>query len=138
MEQQPSASTRTRPHPAWVLSLFVLAFDFADQGLLGPLLNPLLRDFFGGTRNVVPLGWVTFLVTVLSAAAMILSGWLAGRKSRVRMVAAGAFIYPAASLLTALTAHGRAGYPFFLAARAANGIGIGLVVPAHRPLLCRK
>jgi len=61
---------------------------------------------------------------------MVLSGWLAGRKSRTRMAAAGALIYSAASLLTALTPHGRAGYVFFLAARAANGVGIGLVVPA--------
>ncbi len=130
MEKQPPTLTRARPHPAWILSLFVLAFDFADQGLLGPLLNPLLRDFFGGTRNVVPLGWMTFLVTVLSAAAMILSGWLAGRKSRVRMAATGAFIYSAASLLTALTPHGGGGFPFFLGVRAASGVGIGLVVPA--------
>lgn len=130
MERNPPAPNRPRGNPAWLLSLFVLGFDFADQGLMGPLLNPLLRDFFGGTGNVVPLGWVTFLATVLSAAAMILSGWLAGRKPRVRMAAAGAFIYSAASLLTALTPHGQAGYPFFLAARAANGIGIGLVIPA--------
>jgi len=130
MERHPPARIRLRDNPAWLLSLFVLGFDFADQGLIGPLLNPLLRDFFGGTGNVVPLGWVTFLVTVLSAAAMILSGWLAGRKPRVRMAAAGAFIYSAASLLTALTPHGPAGYPVFLAARAANGVGIGLVIPA--------
>jgi MFS family permease len=130
MERRLPDPNRPAGDPAWVLSLFVLAFDFADQGLAGPLLNPLLRDFFGGTANVVPLGWVTFAATALSAVSMILSGWLAGRKPRARTAAAGALVYSAASLLTALTPHGPAGYPFFLVARAANGIGIGLVIPA--------
>ena len=115
---------------AWILALLVLAADFADQGLLGPLLNPLLRDFFGRTTNVVPLGWVSFAATALSAVSMILSGWLAGRRPRVRMAAAGSLLYAAASLATSLTPAGPAGYVFFLAARAANGVGIGLVVPA--------
>ena len=130
MERQPLLPSLRLGRPAWVLSLFILAFDFADQGLIGPLLNPLLGDFFGRTDDVVPLGWVTFCVTILSAAAMIFSGWRTGRKPRVKTAAIGAFIYAAASLLTALTPHGRAGYPFFLAARAANGVGIGLVIPA--------
>src|SRR5512137_825243 len=102
MEKRSPASSLPSGHPAWILSLFVLAADFADQGLIGPLLNPLLRDFFGGTANVVPLGWATFIVTALSSLSMILSGWLAGRRSRTRMAAAGAFIYSAASLITAL------------------------------------
>jgi MFS family permease len=130
MERRSPASSLPSRNSAWILVLFVLAADFADQGLIGPLLNPLLRDFFGGTGNVVPLGWVTFIAAALSALSMILSGWLAGRKSRVRMAAAGALIYSAASLLTALTPRGPAGYAFFFAARAANGVGIGLVVPA--------
>jgi MFS family permease len=130
MDRHPSLPAPPSGRSAWVLALFVLAFDFADQGLAGPLLNPLLRDFFGRTANVVPLGWVTFAATALSAVSMILSGWLAGRRSRTRTAAAGAFLYAAASLLTALTPHGRPGYTIFLALRAANGVGIGLVIPA--------
>jgi MFS family permease len=115
---------------AFVFFLLILVFDFADQGLFSPLVNPLLEDFFRVTTNVVPLGWITFVFTLLSAASMIVAGLSADRKSRVKMCAAGGLIYGLFSLLTILTPHGRAGYVFFFLTRAMNGIGIGVVVPA--------
>jgi len=115
---------------AFVLFCLVLIFDYADQGLLSPFVNPLLQDFFGTTTNVVPLGWITFVFTLLSAASTIVAGILADRRSRIRLCVAGGLVYGTFSVLTVLAPHGQVGYIFFFAARAFVGLGMGLVVPA--------
>jgi len=115
---------------AFVFVLLILVFDFADQGLLGPLVNPLLQDFFQKTTNIVPLGWITFVFTLLSAVSTVIAGITADRRSRVRICVAGGLIYGAFSTLAVLTPHGQTGYIFFFVTRALNGVGVGLVVPA--------
>ena len=130
MEERQRKATSIAGGLACILVLLVLVFDFADQGLLGPLVNPLLQDFFGKTTNIVPLGWITFVFTLLSAVSTIIAGITADRRSRVRVCVAGGLIYGAFSTLAVLTPHGQAGYVFFFITRALNGIGIGLVVPA--------
>ncbi|NIM16757.1 MAG: MFS transporter [Candidatus Aminicenantes bacterium] len=107
----------------------ILFFDFADQAMLSPLLNPLLQDFFNNINNVVPLGWVTFTFTALSAVSMIIAGIYADRTSRKKICLVGALVYSGFSILTILTPHGQAGYVFFFITRALNGIGIGAIVP---------
>jgi len=121
---------RTAGGTSFVLFCLVLVFDYADQGLLSPFVNPLLQDFFRATANVVPLGWVTFTFTLLSAASTIAAGLLADRRSRVRLCVAGGLVYGTFSALTALAPHGTAGFVFFFVTRALNGLGVGLVVPA--------
>jgi len=115
---------------AFVVLLFLLVFNFADQSLTSPLVNPLLRDFFGDTADVVPLGWVTFVFTILSAAAMIGAGFAADRISRLRLSAAGALVYGTVSALAFAVPHGRAGYALFFLMRALAGLGLGVIVPA--------
>ncbi len=107
----------------------ILMVGFADQSMLGPLLNPLMEDFFQDTSQVVPLGWVSFVFTILSAISMIIAGILADRKSRKTICLAGCLIYGGFSVLTILVPHGQAGYVFFFITRALNGIGIGAIVP---------
>jgi MFS family permease len=107
----------------------ILLFDYADQSMLSPLINPLLMDFFGSTANVVPLGWITFTFTILSALSMIVAGIFADRKSRVRICFYGCMVYSIFSILTIITPQGRAGYVFFFITRALNGIGIGAIIP---------
>lgn len=109
---------------------FLLVFNFADQSLQSPLLNPLLADFFGQTDNLVPLGWVTFVFTVLSAIATIAAGLLADHVSRLRLCLAGTAVYGLIGVLTVLVPHGRAGFAVFFLARSLAGVGIGLIVPA--------
>jgi len=130
MDSPQRGISRTAGTIAFVFVLVLLLFDFADQGLLSPLLSPLLLDFFGRTSNVVPLGWVTFTLTALSAVSMILAGITADRTSRVRLCAAGGLVYGFFSILAILTPHGHAGYVFFYLTRALNGIGIGVIVPS--------
>jgi MFS family permease len=114
----------------FLLLLALLLFNFADQSLLSPLLNPLLRDFFGDTARVAPLGWLSFLVMVLMAASMVVSGILADRSSRKRIAWAGSMIYGLASVLVVFTPPGRAGFAWFLALRCLDGLGLGTLVPA--------
>ncbi len=109
--------------------LAILLADFADQSLLPPLINTLLEDFFQDTTNVVPLGWVTFTFTVLSAISMIVAGIYADRKSRVRICFAGCFLFGISSVLTRIVPDGQAGYVFFFVTRAMSGIGVGALIP---------
>ncbi|MGB8952535.1 MAG: MFS transporter [Candidatus Aminicenantales bacterium] len=115
---------------AFVLFLAILILDFADQSLLSPLVNPLLQDFFQSTARVVPLGWVTFTFTILSAASMVIAGIYADRKSRLKICFTGCLLYSSFSALTILIPHGETGYVFFFITRALNGIGVGVVIPA--------
>ncbi len=114
----------------FIFILLILLFDFADQSLLSPFVNPLLQDFFGATSNVVPLGWLTFTFTMGSAVSMVVAGIFADRTSRIKICLAGALVYGSLSALTMLAPHGQAGYIFFFVTRALNGIGIGVVIPA--------
>ena len=114
----------------FVLFLALLLFNFADQALLSPLLNPLLQDFFRDTVHVLPLGWLSFTVTILMAVSMLGSGILADRTSRKKIAFVGCLVYGLASMLVLFTPSGRAGYVFFFAVRCLNGLGIGTLVPA--------
>lgn len=114
----------------FALLLALLLFNFADQSLLSPLLNPLLHHFFGDTTRIMPLGWLGFVVMLLVALSMLASGVLADRVSRKRIAWAGCLVYGLASTLILFTPEGRAGYGYFFALRCVNGLGIGALVPA--------
>jgi len=122
--------SRAAGYLTFVLFLAILLLSFADQSMLGPLVNPLLLDFFNNTSNVVPLGWVTFVFTLFSAVSMMVAGIYADRRSRKKICLAGCLIYGTFSMLTILAPHGGSGYVFFFITRALNGIGIGAIVPA--------
>lgn len=111
------------------LFIAILFFDFADQALLNPLLNPLLTEFFNNTDNVVPMGWISFTFTILSSISMIIAGIMADKTTRLRICFAGSIIYSIFSILTFFTPEGHTGYIFFFITRALNGIGIGAIVP---------
>ncbi len=114
----------------FLVLLVTLLTVFADQSLLGPFLNPLLLDFFGTASNVVPLGWVGFVYTLVSAVSMVASGILSDRGARLRVCAAGAVLCGAAAAASWALPHGRPGFlPFFLL-RALAGVGAGALVPA--------
>lgn len=114
---------------SFLLFLAILLVDFADQSLLPPLINTILEDFFQDTTNVVPLGWVTFTFTVLSAISMIVAGFYADRRSRTKICFAGCLVFGVSSALTVFVPHGQLGYMFFYITRALNGIGVGAIIP---------
>lgn len=120
------------PRDTAALPLFfaVLFLSFADQSLMPPLLNPLLQDFFGGTADIVPLGWTAFVFTAFSALAMLAAGIRADRGARKTLCVAGCLVSGAASVLVVFAPDGPEGYRFYLATRALAGLGAGAVVPA--------
>ncbi|MBN1272369.1 MAG: MFS transporter [Candidatus Aminicenantes bacterium] len=126
----PNRASKIFGGATFFLFLAVLFFDFADQSLLSPLLNPLLSDFFGRMDDVVPMGWVSFVFTLFSALSMMAAGFFSDRYSRKKICLAGCLLYGTSSILTILTPHGGTGYCFFFITRALNGIGIGAVLPA--------
>jgi len=121
--------SRSAGYLTFALFLAILLMNFADQSMLGPLVNPLLLDFFGNISNVVPLGWVTFVFTLFSAVSMMVAGIFADRRSRKKICLAGCLIYGTFSILTIFTPHGESGYIFYFITRALNGVGIGAIVP---------
>ncbi len=126
-----NASDRIAERTTFAVLLFSLLTIFADQSLLGPFLNPLLLDFFGATTNVVPLGWVGFVYTLLSAVSMVASGILSDRSEiRLRVCAAGAVLCGAASIASLALPHGRPGFALFFLTRALAGVGAGAILPA--------
>jgi MFS family permease len=129
MESKSKIISSTAGSLSFILFLAILLVDFADQSLMPPLINALLEDFFGDTTNVVPLGWVTFTFTALSAISMVVAGIYADRKSRIKICFAGCFIFGVSSVLTVLVPDGRLGYVFFHITRAMNGIGVGAIIP---------
>lgn len=118
-----------RPVPFLPLAAGLLPV-FAEPALLGPFLDPLLAEFFGSARSIVPLGWVGFAATAVSALAMIAAGILSDRGARLRFCSGGAALAGAAAVLTILVPSGPAGYPVFFALRALAGLGTGAFVPA--------
>lgn len=114
----------------FLLLLLALLLSFADQSLLSPLLNPLLLDFFGDASNVVPLGWVSFVFTLVMAVSTVASGILSDRGPRKRLLLVGCLLFGLASALTPLIPSGGAGYVLFFAGRALSGLGQGAVLPA--------
>jgi MFS transporter, Spinster family, sphingosine-1-phosphate transporter len=130
MNSGSDGSQVSREAAALPLFFAVLFLSFADQSLLPPLLNPLLRDFFGGTADIVPLGWSAFLFTACSALAMLAAGIAADRSARKKLCIAGCLAAGAASVLVVFAPNGPEGYRFFLATRALAGLGAGAVVPA--------
>lgn len=129
MENHKRTISRVAGGLSFFLFLAILLIDFADQSLLPPLINTLLADFFQDTANVVPLGWITFTFTILSAASMIVAGIYADRRSRTKICFAGCVVFCVSSALTILVPHGRMGYVLFYITRALNGIGVGAIIP---------
>src|SRR4030042_5720956 len=105
----------------FLLLLIALLLSFADQSLLSPLLNPLLQDFFGDASNVVPLGWVSFVFTLLMAVSTVASGILSDRGSRKKLVLAGCLLFGLVLVPTPLIPPGRGGYFPVFAGRGASG-----------------
>jgi len=130
MNNARTTASRMIPPAVFPVLALLLVFNFADQSLQSPLVNPLLADFFGRTTDLVPLGWVAFVFTLLSAIATIAAGLLADHVSRLRLCLAGSLIYGLIGVMTVLIPHGRAGFVVFFLARALAGVGIGLIVPS--------
>ncbi|ONH29742.1 MFS transporter [Pseudofrankia asymbiotica] len=115
----PARSART----AMVLACGGSFLAFLDATITNLAVPDLARDFEVGVTSV---SWVVTLYALPFAALLAPSGRLADLFGRRRLFVAGAALFTAASLLAVVA-------PLFwvlLAARAAQGVGAALLIPA--------
>ncbi len=112
----------------FIIFLLLVIFSYTDQNLISPNLNPILADF-GFGENSTPLGFLTFVFTLLSAVSMVIFGVSTDKYSRKWICFGGSLLYCTFSILSYLTPLGPAGYPYLFFTRAMNGIGMGCVIP---------
>jgi MFS family permease len=96
---------------------------FLDVTIANLAVPDMARDFGEGVR---PLSWVVTLYTIPFAALLAPAGRLADVVGRRPLFAVGVSTFTAASLLAALAP----GLPLLLVARAAQGVGAALLMPA--------
>jgi EmrB/QacA subfamily drug resistance transporter len=125
-----AAMTATAPAPPRTASRLPLLLAccasflaFLDVTITNLAVPDMARDFGEGVR---PLSWVVTLYTIPFAALLAPAGRLADVIGRRQLFAAGVSIFTAASLLAAAAPD----LPSLLVARAAQGLGAALLMPA--------
>ncbi|WP_083418097.1 MFS transporter [Pseudofrankia sp. BMG5.36] len=115
----PARSTRT----AVLLACGGSFLAFLDATITNLAVPDLARDFEVGVTSV---SWVVTLYALPFAALLAPAGRLADLFGRRRLFVAGAALFTAASLLAVVAPV----FPVLLAARAVQGVGAALLIPA--------
>jgi EmrB/QacA subfamily drug resistance transporter len=104
---------------------------FIDGSVVNVALRAIEHDLASSGASGASIGWL-INAYLLTLGALVLVGGVAGdRYGRKRMFLAGIAVFTAASLACALAP----GFGWLLAARALQGIGSALLVPASLALL---
>lgn len=120
-------------HPTGTLAATILgsSLAFIDGSVVNVALPTIERDLASSGASGASIGWL-INAYLLPLGALVLLGGVAGdRYGRKRMFLAGMAIFTTASLACALAP----GFGWLLAARAAQGIGAALLVPASLAIL---
>ncbi|HSC62915.1 MAG TPA: MFS transporter [Caldimonas sp.] len=129
-----AASTRVAPrHPEGTLAATILgsSLAFIDGSVVNVALPAVQRDLASSGATGASIGWL-INAYLLTLGALVLVGGVAGdRYGRKRMFLAGIAVFAAASLACALAP----GFGWLLAARAVQGVGAALLVPASLAIL---
>ncbi|KAF0913181.1 hypothetical protein E2562_020347 [Oryza meyeriana var. granulata] len=126
-EQQHAKKQRRRRHRARAATLLLayaaLAMERADAALL-----PAVYREIGAALQASPaaLGSIALSRSVVQAACYPLAAYLAARNDRLTVVALGAFLWAAATLLIAVSTT----FPQMAVTAALNGVGLALQIPA--------
>ncbi len=112
----------------FMIFLLIVIFSYTDQNLISPNLNPILADF-GFGEDSTPLGFLTFVFTLLSAISMVIFGITTDKYSRKWICFGGSLLYCTFSILSFFAPPGSGGYSYLFFTRAMNGIGMGCVIP---------
>ena len=100
----------------------LMIIDKADQGLMPAVYLEVCSTFSVGPAF---LGTMTACRGLTQSAAALLAGPLCKRFHKISVVSAGCLCWAAASVAIAVATESG----FLMAARAANGLGLGLVTP---------
>jgi EmrB/QacA subfamily drug resistance transporter len=120
-------------HPKGTLAATILgsSLAFIDGSVVNVGLPAIERDLASSGASGASIGWL-INAYLLPLGALVLLGGVAGdRYGRKRMFLAGLGLFSAASLACALAP----GFGWLLAARAAQGVGAALLMPASLALL---
>ena len=120
-------------HPRGTLAATILgsSLAFIDGSVVNVGLPAIERDLASSGASGASIGWL-INAYLLPLGALVLLGGVAGdRYGRKRMFLAGMALFTAASLGCALAP----AFAWLLAARAAQGIGAALLMPASLALL---
>lgn len=123
-----AAPSDTRRLLTFTLVLLVAMIDKADVALLPAVYLEVCSEFHAGPAL---LGLITALRGVVQALVCVVAGPLGSRYNRIHLVAAGCTFWG----LTAGLIGASGSLMVLLLARAANGIGIGIVVPLLQSLV---
>ncbi len=120
-------------HPQGTLAATILgsSLAFIDGSVVNVGLPAIERDLASSGASGASIGWLINAYLVPLGALVLLGGVAGDRYGRKRMFLAGLGIFTAASLACALAS----GFGWLLAARAAQGVGAALLVPASLALL---
>ncbi len=120
-------------HPKGTLAATILgsSLAFIDSSVVNVALPAVERDLASSGASGASIGWL-INAYLLTLGALVLVGGVAGdRYGRKRMFLAGIAVFTAASLGCALAP----GFAWLLAARALQGAGAALLVPASLAIL---
>jgi EmrB/QacA subfamily drug resistance transporter len=124
---------QTPRHPKGTLAATILgsSLAFIDGSVVNVGLPAIERDLASSGASGATIGWL-INAYLLPLGALVLFGGVAGdRYGRKRMFLAGVALFAAASLACTLAP----GFGWLLGARALQGIGAALLVPASLALL---
>ena len=128
----PEAAPQTK-HPTGTLAATILgsSLAFIDGSVVNVGLSAIERDLASSGASGASIGWLVNAYLLPLGALLLLGGVAGDRYGRKKMLLAGMTIFSAASLACALAP----GFAWLLAARAAQGIGAALLMPASLALL---
>jgi len=125
--------TTAATHPKGTLAATILgsSLAFIDGSVVNVALPAIEHDLASSGASSASIGWL-INAYLLTLGALVLVGGVAGdRYGRKRMLLTGIAIFTAASLACALAP----GFGWLLAARALQGVGAALLVPASLAIL---
>ncbi|MFP6837133.1 MAG: MFS transporter [Pseudomonadales bacterium] len=120
-----------RPAYSWfVVAVLVFAalIAFIDRQVVAIVVDPMKQDLGVGDAQI---GWLYGVFAVFYAVAAMPIAWLADRRSRTRLIAAGIFLW---SLMTMACGLSRSFWYVFLA-RIGVGVGEATLTPATTSLV---
>jgi EmrB/QacA subfamily drug resistance transporter len=128
----PAAGAATR-HPTGTLAATILgsSLAFIDSSVVNVALPAIERDLASSGASGASIGWLINAYLLTLGALVLVGGATGDRYGRKRMFLVGIAVFSAASLGCALAP----GFAWLLAARALQGLGAALLVPASLAIL---
>ena len=111
-----------------LLFIIIASLAYGDQSIISPNLG-YITESFGFGEDTSPIGFLTFVFTLLTALSILIFGIAADKYTRKWICFIGSLLYSIASIISILIPEGVEGYWFFFITRAINGIGLGMIIP---------